>query len=456
MIQIETSLKKITDAILKIGANPVIVGGYVRDSIMGYSSKDIDIEVFGVDSLESLENILAPFGSTNVVGKSFGVLKLTTKEYQLDISMPRTEIKTGIKHKDFSVKTDGNLTFKEAALRRDFKMNALGFDLRSEEIVDPFDGLKDIENKIISHINDKTFTEDPLRILRAIGFAARFNFKISQKTKDLCKNMVKEGELLHLSKERIFEEVKKILLKTKKPSIAFYLADELGINESIFTEIEALKGVKQRAKYHPEGDVFTHTMMALDVMAQYNEKNRLALMFAVLCHDFGKAQTTKLIDGEYRAHGHEAVSVHLAQNFMSRLTDDKALIETILPLVRYHGEPKKFYESKVSDSAIRRLANKVNISLLVEVSRADTLGRTTKDAKSGNFDAKEWLLKRAGELKVKSSAPKKILQGRDLIEQGLTPSKEFKKILDLAFEAQMDGEFLNIEDGKIWLKKYLA
>jgi len=456
MIKIEDSLKKITDAILQMGATPVIVGGYVRDSIMGYSSKDIDIEVFGVDSLEELENILAPFGSTNIVGKSFGVLKLTTKDYQLDISMPRTEIKTGMRHKDFSVKTDGSLTFKQAALRRDFKMNALGFNLKNEKIVDPFDGLKDIENKIISHINDETFIEDPLRILRAIGFAARFNFKISQKTKALCKNMVKQGELLHLSKERIFEELKKILLKSKKPSIAFYLADELSINESIFTEIEALKGVKQRVKYHPEGDVFTHTFMALDVMAQYNGKNKLALMFAVLCHDFGKVETTKLIDGEYRAHGHEAVSVHIAQNFMLRLTDDKALIETVLPLVRYHGEPKKFYEVKVSDSAIRRLANKVNISLLVEVSRADALGRTTENAKSGNFGAKEWLLKRASELKVKNSAPKQILQGRDLIAHGLTPSKEFKKILYLAFEAQMDGEFSNIEDAKEWLKKYLT
>jgi len=454
MIKLPDSLQKITDAILKIGASPVVVGGYVRDSIMGYSSKDIDIEVFGVDSLEKLENILAPFGSTNVVGRSFGVLKLTTKDYELDISMPRTEIKTGTKHKDFSVKTDGYLTFKQAALRRDFKMNALGFDLKSKKIIDPFNGLKDIEYGVISHIDDETFIEDPLRILRAIGFAARFNFEISIETKTLCKNMVQQGVLNHLSKERIFEEIKKILLKSKKPSIAFYLADELGINANIFPEIEKLKGLKQRAKYHPEGDVFTHTLMALDVMAEYDGKNRLALMFAVLCHDFGKIETTKLINGEYRAHGHEAVSVRLAQNFMLRLSDDKALIEAILPLVRYHGEPKKFYESKVSDGAIRRLANKVNISLLVEVSRADSLGRTTKDAINKKFAAKRWLLARASELHVKDSAPKQILGGRDLIAQGLTPSSEFKKILSLAFEAQMDGKFSNIEEGRVWLKKY--
>jgi len=455
MIKIPSSLLKITDTILQVGASPVIVGGYVRDSLIGYSSKDIDIEVFGVDSLEKLENLLAPFGSTNVVGKSFGVLKLTTKDYELDISMPRTEIKTGVKHKDFSVKQDGYLTFKQAALRRDFKMNALGFDLKSKKIIDPFNGLRDIENRVISHIADETFIEDPLRILRAVGFAARFNFEIGVKTKRLCKSMVQQGALAHLSKERIFEEIKKILLKSKKPSIAFYLTDELGINANIFPEIERLKGLKQRAKYHPEGDVFTHTLMALDVMAEYTGKNKLALMFAVLCHDFGKVETTKFIDGEYRAPAHETVSVHLAQTFMSRLTDDKTLIETILPLVRYHGEPKKFYESKVSDGAIRRLANKVNISLLIEVSRADVLGRTTKDALKGNFPTKEWLLKRASELQVKDSAPKQILGGRDLIAQGLTPSSEFKKILDLAFEAQLDGEFSNIEDGRKWLNKYL-
>jgi len=459
MILLPPSITKITEAILQTGARPVIVGGYVRDAIMGYPSKDIDIEVFGIDSLNELEKILSPYGSTNFVGKSFGVLKVKTDKFELDISIPRTEIKSGLKHKDFKVTTDGNLTFEQAATRRDFKMNALGFDVKTEKIIDPFNGLEDIKNRVISHIEDKTFIEDPLRIMRAIGFAARFNFTISTETKELCKSMIKNEDLQHLSKERIFEEIKKILLKAKRPSIAFYLADELGINENIFSELNALKGVNQREKYHPEGDAFVHTLMALDVMAKHNEEDKrvkLTLMFAILCHDFGKTETTKFINGEWRAHAHEAVSVPLAKSFLLRLTDDKALIEAILPLVRYHGEPKKFYEANVSDSAIRRLANKVNISLLVEVSCADVLGRTTEDAKKGYCPSKNWLLKRADELYVKSSAPKQILQGRDLIEEGLSPSAEFKKILDIAFEAQLDGEFSNIEDGKNWLKKYLT
>jgi len=458
MIKLPNSIQQISEVILQIGARPIIVGGFVRDSLIGNSSKDIDIEVFGIKTLSELEKILTPFGSVKEVGKSFGVLKVTIDELELDISMPRTEIKTGSKHKDFTVTTDGSLTFAKAAIRRDFKMNALGFDIKTKKILDPFDGLKDIKNRTISHINDETFTEDPLRILRAIGFASRFNFKIENSTKELCKKMITQGALQHLSKERIYEEIKKILLKSKKPSIAFNLANELDINKNLFPEIEALRGVKQREKYHPEGDVFVHTLMALDVMAKHkenNEKIKLILMFATLCHDFGKATTTKFINGEYRAHGHEVASVKIAKNFLNRLTNDKSLIEAILPLVHHHGEPSKFHQNNVSDGAIRRLANKVNISLLVEVSQADSLGRTTEDALNGYYPAKKWLLKRADHLNVRDKSPKHIIQGRHLIELGLSPSAEFKKILDEVFEAQMDNEFAELHNAKKWLKKYL-
>jgi len=458
MITLPTQLSKIMQSILNIGASPVIVGGYVRDALMDQESKDIDIEVFGIDKLDDLVAVLHPFGSLKEVGKSFGVLKLSCEDYELDISLPRVEKKIGRKHTDFSVTTHAQLSFKEAARRRDFRMNAIGYDVKSATLLDPYNGIGDIKERKISHIDDKTFQEDSLRVLRALGFAARFSFEIDHMTKELCKKMVQEGELSHLSKERIFEEIKKIFLKAKKPSIAFHIADELGINKELFPEIDALKGVKQREEYHPEGDVFTHTLMALDVMSEFSsedEKKKLILMFATLCHDFGKATTTKLIEGVYRAYGHEVAGVEIAENFLRRMTDDKSLIEAVLPLVRYHGEPGKFYKENVSEAAIRRLANRVNISLLVEVSRADSLGRTTKDALEGKFPAKEWLLQRADELDVKQSAPKAILLGRHLLEEGLKPSSEFKKILDSAFEEQLEGKITTLDDAKKWLKKYL-
>ena len=227
------NIPKILEEILKdlqeIGAIPILVGGCVRDYFLNIPIKDYDVEIFGIDCFETIENSLKKFGSVKLVGKSFGVLTLRVDKYDFDFAMPRTEKKIGNSHQDFEVKTNANLSFKEAAIRRDFTINAIGYDFFKKVFLDPFDGIKDLEKKIIKHIDNNTFIEDSLRVYRAVGFASRFDFKIEEKTKELCKQIVSGNELEYLPKERVYEELKKLFLKSFKPSIGFELIREFGI-----------------------------------------------------------------------------------------------------------------------------------------------------------------------------------------------------------------------------------
>ena len=434
-MKIPIILEKITDELQIYCKAIVIVGGSVRDYLLKKNPKDFDVEVYGISSLKELEKILQKYGKVNIVGKSFGVLKLKTKDYEFDFSLPRLEKKIAIGHKGFEVTCDTNLTYKEAFKRRDFTINAIGYDILTKEYIDPFGGRKDLDKKILRHIDSKTFVEDPLRVYRAIQFYARFELKIDKYTKELIKKMVNQGTLEELPKERIFEEWKKLLLKAKKPSLGLELMREIGVLK-YYPELKALIGVKQDPKYHPEGDVWTHTLLALDKLKERD----LKLKFAILCHDMGKAITTKEIDGKITSRGHEEAGVEIAKNFLKRLSDDKKLIKEVLPLVRWHFAPSAFFKQKAKNRAIRRLSTKVNIKELVKVAKADFLGRDVKEAKSGEFEAGEWLLKKAKELQVEKAPPKPLITGKDLIQLGLKPSPKFKIILDKLYQMQLDGK----------------
>jgi len=431
-------------------AKAIVVGGSVRDHFLNLPIKDYDIEVYGLDTMEELEKILSEFGSVNLVGKSFGVLKFVHKKEEYDFSFPRTEAKVAQGHKGFEVQTDGKMDFNTASKRRDFTINAMGYDIEEKTFLDPFDAQEDIKNKILRHIDDDSFVEDPLRVYRAVQFCARFEFDLAEETKDLCKQMVDKGLLEELPKERVYTEIKKLLLKAKKPSLGFELMREFGVLQ-YFPELQNIFNVPQDPTWHPEGDVWIHTMMALDAMhcelgirneeLGMKEKEKLKFLFAILCHDFGKASTTAFDEekGRLRAIGHEAAGVEPTKNFMYRLTDEHDFIESILPLVEYHLMPSQFYKNGAKSKAIRRLATKVNIEELVLVAKADFLGRSSEDALSGVYEAGEWLLEKAKGLKVQNKALDNLLQGRDLIDLGLEPSPKFKKILDAVYELQLEG-----------------
>ena len=441
--KIPSVLEEILKDLQKIGATPILVGGSVRDFFLNIPIKDYDIEIFGINSLEIIQNCLEKFGSVKLVGKSFGVLTLRVNEYDFDFALPRTETKIGNYHQDFEVITNANLSFKEAAIRRDFTINAIGYDFFKKEFLDPFDGINDLKNKIIKHINDTTFIEDSLRVYRAVQFASRFDFEIDENTKKLCKQIVLNGDLVHLPKERIYEEFKKLFLKSAKPSIGFELLRELGVLK-YFQELEILIDCIQDPIYHPEGDVWIHTMMSLDELARIlkeenieDEYRKLYLFYGILCHDFGKPFCTKEIDGKITSFKHESLGIEPTINFLLKLTNEKKFIEIVCSLVKNHLTPFQLYLAESSLKAIKRLSLKVNIEDLCLVCLADCLGRTIKD-KEKCPNATSWLLNKAKELEIHNVPIKPLVQGRDLIKLGFKPSEKFKEILEFAFDLQLD------------------
>jgi len=461
-MQIPSILTTISKKLQTTNAKAIIVGGWVRDHFLNLESKDYDVEVYGLKSLDELVEILQEYGSVNLVGKSFGVLKFNYDGDEYDFSFPRLESKVGLGHRGFDVSIDGNLDFKTASKRRDFTMNAMGYDIVKKEFLDPFNGLIDIKKKQLKHVDSNSFTEDPLRVYRAVQFSARFNYELADETFTLCKQMVSSGMLDELAKERVYEEFKKLLLKSSKPSIGFELMRKLGIVKKYFPELEAIVGVKQSTKWHPEGDVWTHTMLAVDMMSKElrsielkSEKFSLKMLFATLCHDLGKAtHTTVEEDGRIRSIGHESAGLEPTRSFMSKISNEDSFISSILPLVEQHMMPSQFYYGKSKSSAIRRLATKVNIEELVIVARADFLGRTTKESLSGVYEAGDWLLNKSKALNVSKKPLIPMLQGRDLIELGLKPSSKFKEILEYIYLKQLDGTVTNKRDAINLVNKF--
>jgi len=444
-------LIKIAKTFAKYKGRSILVGGAVRDHYMGrHISKDFDVEIFGI-SPELLEPVLQNFGNIHVAGKSFSVLKLKTSSAEYDFSLPRRESSTGKGHRGFLVTHDSTMSYREAASRRDFTVNSIGYDLLTEKLLDPFDGLGDINRKILRHVGP-AFSEDPLRVLRAMQFSARLEFKIAPETVQLCKTL----NLAELSKERIFEEFRKLLLKAKHPSIGIEAAKTLGILTQ-FPELTALIGVPQDPKWHPEGDVWTHTMLVLDEAAALrkgDEKKDLELMFGALCHDFGKPLTTEFVRERWRSPAHDVGGVAPTEKFLHRLTDDRVLIEQVTTLVKEHLRPIQLFKERdrINSGTIRRLSLRVRIPELVLLAKADYLGRTLTVEERKCFDAGDWLLAEAERMNVHDEAPRPLLMGRHLLAMGMSPGPEMGEVLHLAFEKQLNGELQTEDDAITWVK----
>jgi len=453
-MRIPKIIKTVSTKLNDKGAKAIVVGGSVRDHFLALPIKDYDVEVYGLEKIEELEELLGMYGSVNLVGKSFGVVKFSHEGEEYDFSFPRTEERVGVGHRGFDVSCDGFLSFKEASTRRDFTINAMGYDVEKEQFIDPYDGMSDIGNRVLRHIDDETFMEDALRVYRGVQFVARFGFSLATTSVKLCAKMVEQGMLEELAQERVYEEFKKLLLKSPKPSMGFELMRELGIIKKYYPELHALIGVPQSKIWHPEGDVWVHTLMAIDKMVGLKigeEKHDLKMMFAVLCHDFGKATHTQIKPDKISAIGHEEAGVKPTEAFLYRLTNEHDFINAILPLVRHHLAPSIYFRSGAKNATIRRLSTKLNIEELVTVARADFLGRTTEASLSGVYEGGDWLLAKAKELDVYRQPPTPLIQGRDLIALGHTPSKEFKEILKGVYEAQIRGEVSTKDEALFYL-----
>lgn len=437
--------------LISLNIKPILVGGSVRDKILDSNiiSKDIDLELYTHHSYEDIIKLLENKNyKCDIVGKQFGVIKIKTSNGDdFDLSLPRQEKSIGNKHTDFEVIPDGTLEYKEAFKRRDFTINAIGYDFLNNSFIDLYDGINDINNKQIKHVNSKTFVEDPLRIYRSIQFAARFEFDIHEDTKDLIKNMIKNGLLDHLPKERIFIEFDKLLTKSSKPSIGFELMREFGILEKYFKELHNLIDVPQEPKWHPEGDVWIHTMMVIDKMAnlECDKNKKLLYMLSCLCHDLGKPEYTQTLEcGRITSQGHEAGGIEPTINFLNKITNDIKLIEQVSKLVELHLQPTLLHVANSSNSAIKRLNNKLIDSQLclldlAIINKADSLGRTTIDALNNHTPQYDWVIDKFKTLNLSDKKIIPLINGKDLIDLGNKPGPEFKELLNKCYDYQIDN-----------------
>ncbi len=462
-IPLPPDLRAMLDAVRRVG-RPRLVGGGVRDWLLGLEPKDFDVEVAGSD-FETLHRALVPFGSTDVVGRSFGVIKVRSRvsgaEY--DFSLPRRESKTGSGHRGFAVEPDPALTDAEAAARRDFTLNAIALDPFSGALIDPHDGQRDLRAKILRHTSD-AFVEDPLRVLRAFQLAGRFDFSLAPETAALCRRIA--DTFAELPVERIWGEWDKWASKSVRPSRGLTVLEESGWLRH-FPEIAALRGTPQEPEWHPEGDVFTHTQHCLDALvAQEGWQRgdsfwRRRLMFAVLGHDFGKPATTARAEKRgimrWVSPGHEPAGGSIVQAFMRRigapLNHDLPVCALVVHhLAHHHGH------TVFTDTSVRRLARKLapaTIDELALVMHADAHGRPP--LKSPEIHARiDELVAKAHALAVADSAPKPILLGRHLLQLGLRAGPTFKPIIDTAYEAQLDGAFIDEPGAMEWAKNYIA
>ena len=446
----EAACSYIFESAKSLGGGAYFVGGCVRDALLGETPKDFDIEVYGLEPAE-LEKMLRRKFRVEMVGKSFGVW--IVKGYDIDVSIPRRERKTGSGHKAFDIECDPRLSFEEACARRDFTINAILYDYIGKKIIDPFGGEKDLRAGVLRHTSPR-FAEDPLRVLRAMQFAARFSMRVAPETIEICSSIPFEN----LPMERVFEEWKKLLLKGKKISLGLNFLRDCGWIK-YFPELAATVGCEQDPYWHPEGDVFTHTGLSLDAYAARrtgDAREDLVVGLAVLCHDLGKPKCTSLgDDGKIHSYAHDILGVEPTRKFLSRMTREKSLIDEVLPLVERHMAILDLWKVKAGDSAIRRLARKVvRIDRLVRVDFADRNGRNESDIEDDSPQGK-WISERAAELEIKDSAPKPIVMGRHLLALGLKPSKKLGQILDALYEAQLDGEFSDLRGGIERLHKML-
>ncbi|MBR2806585.1 MAG: tRNA nucleotidyltransferase [Oscillospiraceae bacterium] len=422
--------KKIAAQVLKAGGKTYFVGGYVRDLIMGRNNDDIDIEVHGI-APETLENILDSTGDRIEIGKSFGIYSL--KGCPLDIAMPRTETAVGSGHRDFRVLVDPHLGPEKAAERRDFTMNALMQDVMTGEITDPFGGIRDIERRIIRHINPVKFAEDPLRVMRAAQFSARLGFLVAPETLDLMSRM----DLKTLAKERVFDELRKALLHADRPSVFFEILRKCSQLDFWFPELIPLIDLPQDPSFHPEGSVWNHTMLVTDEAAKLRDKaeNPLGLMLSAVTHDLGKAVTTEERDGHIHTYNHDIEGIPIAETFLRRLTSDKALIRYVLSMVELHMRPNLMASQRSGVKAMNRLFDSSESpGDLILMARADCLGcgRDLRASFARNSAFLDEHLKIFREVMAKP-----YVTGQDLVAAGIEPGTDFKEILEYAHKLRL-------------------
>jgi tRNA nucleotidyltransferase (CCA-adding enzyme) len=460
-LTLPAGLVALLEALRAAGGRPLLVGGAVRDALLGLPLEDYDVEVYGL-SAETLMRVLARVGSVDAVGQAFTVLKvsgLAGVSGAVDVSLPRRDSKVGPGHRGIAAQGDPHLPIEEATRRRDFTLNALLADPATGELIDPHGGRRDLEARVLRAVDARTFGDDPLRALRAVQLAARFELRVEAQTAELCASM----PLGELPAERVWGEIEKLLLRARRPSLSLRLMHAWGMLPVLAPELAPLEATPQDPEWHPEGDVWTHTLQCVDqaakLIADLERPRALAVMLGTLCHDLGKPAATRFEDGRWRSRGHEEAGLAPTEALLERwgvhTLQGYDLRAQALALVGQHLKPGQLYDERerVSDGAVRRLARKCEPELLARVARADCLGR-----EPGRFEpvAMDWFLERVRALGVARRPPEGLLKGRDLLALGLAPGPRVGQVLRALYERQLDGEFASADDAREAARRLLA
>lgn len=444
-VRVNPLVFKFANLVNKQGGLAFLVGGSVRDLLLGNKVQDFDIEVHHLKA-SKVKAAAKKFGGKVVdAGKSFGVLKIIKGKIQIDVSLPRRDSKTGPGHKDFSVNTDAYMGIREALRRRDFTINAIALNPLTGEIFDPFNGIKDLMDKKLNVVDAKTFSEDPLRVLRGMQLASRFELQGTPSSKTVLAKTV--PGIRHLSRERIWGEWKKLLL-SNKPSCGLELGMRIGYYKKYHPELEILPDTLQNLDWHPERDVWSHTKFTADLGAdiakreKLDENSTLILVLAAIAHDLGKPAATKIINGVIRSLGHAKAGVEPAKKFLKRIGAPKSLWHPVVGLVLNHMRPLTIFfdKKKISRKGLNKLARDLaeygtNIHFLNYLNQADFFGVGSNISKKKAEELKKFkvytrrFLQKALTANVAKNKPADILRGRDLLKLGLTPGPELGKLI---------------------------
>jgi tRNA nucleotidyltransferase (CCA-adding enzyme) len=458
---------RLCEAVREAGGRAMLVGGSVRDRLLGLESKDFDIEVYGLEPAR-LRTVLEKIGQVNLVGEHFSVYKLvfyrpaaprastseqslsdqTTPQdrFEIDVSLPRRESKSGRGHRGFVIEGDPAMSFEEAARRRDFTINAILYDPLTDETVDPYGGRDDLERRVLKVVAADTFIEDSLRVLRAVQLAARFEMTIEPAAVELCRAI----DLSDLPRERVWGEIEKLLTLAEHPSIGLAVALDLGVLDQLFPEIRALVGYQQQEDGQPAEDSFAHTKLSLDeavkLASDLSKPKRIAVMLATLCHALGQPITSA--KGGVEPPERDKAVVEPTRSILNKLglygIGGYDVRSQVLALVREHRKPGEFYQCRetTTDGDFRRLAQYVDIDLLYRVAKACARGRGS----ASSSIAADWFIERARALGVEHRPPAPLLQGRHLLEAGFEPGPQMGKLLRSVYELQLDGKVTTSEE----------
>jgi len=422
---------RIAQDVAQLGGRVYYVGGVVRDGLTGVECKDIDIEVYGITPVQ-LRETLANHGEVLEKGASFGVLGI--RHSDLDIAMPRKERRTGGGHRDFDVSVDPFMSTREASMRRDFTINAMMQDVLTGEIVDHWGGQADLEKRVIRCVNPETFREDALRVFRAAQFASRLDAQIDEGTLALCADI----DVTQITHERVFDELCKALIKADRPSVFFRELRRMDHLKEFFPQIGALIGVEQNPKFHPEGDVFEHTMLVIDAAASLRERAEqpLGFMLSALMHDIGKIVATEVQqDGRITAYGHEVQGLPLVEAQMKRLTNHQKMIAYVLNQSELHMRPNMLAGNRSHKKKTRQLFDlSVCPNDLILLARADATGKLDEPYDEGY---EEFLRERLEDYRRILERP--MVTGKDLVAAGLQPGESFKKMVARARQLHFSG-----------------